>query len=39
LAAQLKVKHGIDVSTWTVRRWLHEMGWVWKRAKLVAKDS
>jgi transposase len=31
LAAQLKVKHGIDVSTWTVRRWLHEMGWVWKR--------
>jgi len=22
---------------WTVRRWLHEMGWVWKRAKLVPK--
>src|SRR3712207_8085683 len=20
-------------------RWLHEMGWVWKRAKLVAKDD
>jgi len=39
LAAQLKVKHGIDVSTWTVRRWLHDMGWVWKRAKLIAKDS
>jgi hypothetical protein len=22
-----------------VRRWLHEIGWVWKRAKLVAKDD
>ena len=22
-----------------MRRWLHEMGWVWKRAKLVAKDD
>jgi hypothetical protein len=21
-----------------MRRWLHEIGWVWKRAKLVAKD-
>jgi transposase len=39
LAAQLKAKHGLDVSAWTVRRWLHEMGWVWKRAKLIAKDD
>jgi putative transposase len=39
LAAQLKTKHGLEVSAWTVRRWLHEMGWVWKRAKLVAKDT
>ena len=39
LAAQLKVKHGMNVSAWTVRRWLHEMGWVWKRAKLRAKDD
>jgi transposase len=39
LAAQLKTKHGLEVSAWTVRRWLHEMGWVWKRAKLVAKDN
>ena len=39
LAAQLKTKHGMEVSAWTVRRWLHEMGWVWKRAKLVAKDN
>jgi hypothetical protein len=27
------------VSVETVRRWLHEIGWVWKRAKLVAKDD
>jgi putative transposase len=39
LAAQLKAKHGLDVSAWTVRRWLHELGWVWKRAKLRAKDD
>jgi transposase len=39
LAAQLQAKHGLEVSAWTVRRWLHEMGWVWKRAKLVAKDN
>lgn len=39
LAAQLKTKHGLAVSAWTVRRWLHDMGWVWKRAKLVAKDN
>jgi putative transposase len=39
LAAQLKTKHGWEVSAWTVRRWLHDMGWVWQRAKLVAKDN
>jgi putative transposase len=39
LSATLKATHGIEVSTETVRRWLHEMGWVWKRAKLVAKDD
>jgi hypothetical protein len=27
------------VSAETVRRWLHELDWVWKRAKLVAKDD
>jgi len=27
------------VAAETVRRWLHEMGWVWKRAKLVATDD
>jgi transposase len=39
LAAQLTAKHGLAVSAWTVRRWLHELGWVWKRAKLVATDD
>jgi putative transposase len=39
LAAQLTAKHGLAVSAWSVRRWLHEMDWVWKRAKLVAKDD
>jgi putative transposase len=39
LAATLHTKHGIEVSAETVRRWLHEMDWVWKRAKLVAKDD
>src|SRR5262249_3636112 len=39
LAAQLTAKHGRAVSAWTVRRWLHELGWVWKRVKLVAKDD
>jgi putative transposase len=27
------------ISAETMRRWLHEIGWVWKRAKLVAKDD
>ena len=39
LAMALQTKHGIAVSAETVRRWLHEIGWVWKRAKLVAKDD
>jgi transposase len=39
LAATLEAKGGIRVSAETMRRWLHEMGWVWKWAKLVAKDN
>jgi transposase len=39
LAAQLKVNRGLDVSAETLRRWLAEIGWVWKRAKLIAKDD
>jgi transposase len=39
LAAQLKVNRGIQVSADTCRRWLVQLGWVWKRAKLVARDD
>jgi hypothetical protein len=39
LAIELQTTHGLQVSAWTVRRWLHALGWVWKRATLVAKDD
>jgi putative transposase len=39
LAAQLQLQRGIIVSASTMRRWLHRLGWVWKRAQLVARDD
>ena len=39
LAAQLQVQRRVAVSAATMRRWLHQLGWVWKRAKLVARDD
>jgi transposase len=39
LALQLKANRGVEVSAETVRRWLHELDWAWKRAKLSAKDD
>src|SRR5688572_3085775 len=39
LALTLQTKRGVVISGETMRRWLHEIGWVWKRAKLVAKDD
>jgi transposase len=39
LAAQMQVQRGIQVSADTLRRWLHQLGWVWKRAKLIARDD
>lgn len=39
LALTLQAKRGVVISAETMRRWLHEIGWVWKRAKLVAKDD
>jgi transposase len=39
LALTLQTKRSITVSAATRRRWLHELGWVWKRAKLGAKDD
>ena len=38
-ALTLHAQHGVTVSAETVRRWLHALGWVWKRAKLLAKDN
>lgn len=39
LAAQMHVQRRLTVSAATLRRWLHKMGWVWKRAKLIARDD
>jgi transposase len=39
LALQLQAQRSIDLSAETVRRCLQALGWVWKRAKLVAKDA
>jgi transposase len=39
VALELFVRRRITVSSETVRRWLHELGWGWKRAKLRAKDD
>jgi transposase len=39
LALELQARRGVQVSAETVRRWLHELGWVWKRAKRAAKDD
>jgi transposase len=39
IALELQARRGIVVSGETVRRWLPELGWEWKRAKLRAKDD
>jgi transposase len=39
LAATLQAKRGIRVAAETMRRWVHEGGWGWKRATRVAKDD
>jgi transposase len=39
VALELFVRRRIPVSGETIRRWLHELGWEWKRAKLRAKDD
>jgi len=39
LAVELQVRRGITVSAETMRHWLHELGWAWKRAKVAAKDD
>ena len=39
LALSLQARRGIQVSAETIRRWLHSLGWRWKRTKLAAKDN
>jgi transposase len=39
LAVEVQVRRGITVSAETMRQWLHELGWEWKRAKVAAKDD
>jgi transposase len=39
LAETLGQRCGWRVSAETVRRWLHALGWRWKRTKLTAKDN
>ena len=39
LGVELQVRRGITVSAETMRHWLHELGWTWKRAKVAAKDD
>ena len=39
LAVEVQVRRGIGVSAETMRHWLHELGWEWKRAKVAAKDD
>lgn len=39
IALELEARRGLVVSGETVRRWLQDLGWVWKRAKLRAKDD
>src|SRR5712691_5627135 len=39
VALEVQARRGLAVSAETVRCWLHELGWEWKRAKLIAKDA
>ena len=38
-ALALQATHGLEGAAWTVRRWLHALGWVGKRATLGAKED
>ncbi|MCA1626033.1 MAG: IS630 family transposase [Acidobacteria bacterium] len=39
LALQLHARPGVRVSRETIRRWLHELGYSWKRARHTARDD
>jgi putative transposase len=38
LATEFKARRGVTISAEKVRRWLHELGYVWKRARHAALD-
>jgi transposase len=39
LALTRQAKRGLTIAAETMRRWLHELGWGWKRATCVATDD
>jgi transposase len=39
LAVEVQGRRGVRVSAETLRHWLHELGWEWKRAKGAAEDD
>jgi transposase len=39
LALELQARRGVAVSRETIRRWLPDVGYVWKRARHVARDD
>jgi putative transposase len=39
VAIEWQVRRGIEVSTETLRHWLPDLGWEWKRAKVAATDD
>ena len=39
MALTLQTKRGITVWAETMRRWVQEVGWVWKRDKRVVKED
>ncbi|MDQ3754359.1 MAG: IS630 family transposase [Acidobacteriota bacterium] len=39
LALELRARRGVSVAPDTIRHWLHQLGYVWKRARHVAKDD
>src|SRR3954471_945961 len=39
LSFSLSARRGLQVSAEPVRRWLHRLGWRWKRTKRAAQDN
>ncbi len=39
LALELQARRGVRMSRETIRRWLHDVGYRWKRARHIARDN